>query len=140
MSNEFSGNVNPDSMYEPSFGQKPKPLPKTKTVEEWKQEANDISKETGQTVVGNKWYTFLMVFFFLAIVMVLILGVAFVYQVSEGKFKSSVSQTVEPQIDTTVNNQYNFTSETENEFHNDIGLNATIVINELHVHTTNSSI
>ena len=129
--NEFSSDVK-ENYYEPQF--------KHETVEDWKNESNKMLKESGsgEVITNGRWYVFLVVFFVLGIATMLVLGIVFVMMVSDGKFQSSISQVVEPQIDNVVNNGYNFTSETDNEFNNNFHQNTTIVINSLNVYTNST--
>ena len=116
--------------------QKSKPLPKThdgKEYEKWKDQSNIILSEQDlpYRVVDSRAYSFLIVFFVLATIILLVYGGIFLYQISDGGFKSAVSNSniVNPLFNATVN------SETENKFDNlfENKFNITININKIDV-------
>jgi len=113
--NEFSGNIKSD-FYEKTFEDRNKPLPQLPPLP-----STDYPKDNKGFVVG-----FLAALFIIGL---LIIAGVFVYYVKNGAFKSSVSQAVnfEPQINNTVNNEY------DNIFNNNVDFNVTIIIENIHI-------
>ena len=84
---------------------------------------------------SNFWGGFFMG---LLVIGVLTLGTFLVYYVAEGRFQDNIDQDVlvEPQINVTVANDYEFKPTTTNTYNHDV--NPTIIVQNLHVHTNST--
>jgi len=111
--NDFSGDVNKE----------------VGDIKEWEEKAQPMLDDYGRKVVSSSFYRFLIFFLFLGIISMTILGGIFVYQVSDGKLQSIVNTYFEPQINNTVNNEYDFQPTTNNQYDFQNQNNHTIIVN-----------
>lgn len=135
---DFSGEIKEEYQSKPLPTEKYQKEEEKKQIEEYIGEHNKHPKmrEYHRINVDSRWHTFLTAFFCIFVVFLIFYGAIFLYLLNKDKFKSEISQSVQPEINSNTENNYNFSSSTQNQFTNQF--NITIAINNLEV-VTNST-
>lgn len=84
------------------------------SIKDWNKAPQ--AKEHNVEIVNRSWHGFLT-FFFILFLIALIGGIIYtVYLIKEGKFQSTINTVLNPYINNTTNNQYDFNPLTTNEY------------------------
>ena len=105
---DFSGDIN----YEEEK-QYPK-LPVTKDIIPEHITPTNPTNSTNPKDSDNFW----IVLTILSIFVIIFVATGFLYFVSQDKFKTTIDQEINPVTNVDIENEYNFTIETENDFYN----------------------
>ena len=99
----------------------------------WREESNKILKENNEPyrVVNSKFHSFLIFFFILIILIILLYGGMFIYQISQGSFKSVVTNNLNPLFNASVTSITN--NGNNNTFNNDAEIKADIIIQKIEI-------